>query len=119
MDATNPAPAQPAQPAAFDRRLLTFHCVGMMGLTTWHYAARRAFTFTPLRAALRPGFFDQAAADLHPGHIIIITALDGAAQLYVLANDGARLTTAPMCWTGTIPHPPAIISTEAPDARTD
>ena len=97
-------------PLGFDNRLLTFETVSI-NHTTWHYAALKAFIRTPLRTALRPGFFDAAAGRLRPGDFLTISAIDGAATLYVLSDADGRLVLAPMAWTGTIPHPLAVIST--------
>lgn len=113
------APTPSASTPAFNKGLLVLHTVGLLGLTEWHYAARKALVRTTLRDAMRPGFFDPAADRLQAGHMILVTAWDGAAQLYVLASDGERVTLAPMCWTGTIPHPPTTIATEAPHAGSD
>lgn len=87
--------------AAFDARFLAV-LADAVNFTSWHYDARRALTRTPLRAVLAPGFFD-AATDVEPGDMITISAIDGAATIYVLARTEGALICAPLAWTGVFP----------------
>lgn len=63
------------------------------GFTLWHYKG----TTVPLAAALAPSFFSPAAEMLEPGDILMISAADGAAQLWCQTN--APLTFLPMTRT--------------------
>lgn len=66
------------------------------GFTSWHYRQRAALADT-----LAPGFFNSAADMFEKGDMVMISAIDGGAHVFVSAVDkvGSVLVVVPMAHT--------------------